>query len=556
MPGSPSNSATAPPETRRFHRIRTRFAELEPSERHAAIALVAIVVCYLAICGFALAERAALGWDESVYALRSRDLQGGWANLSGNYWSDYRAPGLPLLLAAVGRVIGVHVTSARLVVVLLGLVIIVVTTMIGARLGSWTIGVIAAALLVVTSAFVTTTTTLLADAPGAAFSLIAIAAYLADLASGRLRWCLIVTPVAAFVATLSRFGAPLMVAAGLFAAAVVWTPHVLRTRQWRLVAESAGLAALTAGASAFVLMTPTFSLKNGVSPADANRALVDRNGFTWSTGLSDLRSVVDPWSDAVVHLWSAPVAVVFGIGVLASIVAAVVDRTRTRIVVFGLVSGIISALAVALSVGLVVPNYLVLSIPFWALASATGWEWLVRCVAAQARSSTLIRPAVLTVATALFFVLALGTASDARSSHQALEASGRHIRAAATATGDTLGPSCVLFARATPQSGYYSECLAFPFQEWKDIPAADAVGAAVNPPVDRKNLGDPPYPTMAVMLVEGVNRQPALDELSTQTDLFTSEIFSDGEPGERRHTVVRVLDTCVIDRSCASFTAP
>ena len=553
MPGSPSNNAAVPPETGRSHRISTRVAELEPSERRAVVALGIVVVCYLAICVAALAQRSALGHDESVYALRSRDLQDGWTNLSGNYWRDYRAPGLPLLLATVGRLIGIHVTTARFVVVLLGLTIIVVTAIIGARLRSWTVGVIAAALLVVTSAFVVTTTTLLADVPGAAFSLIAIAAYLADLHRGRLRSCLIVTPVAAFAATLSRFGAPLMLAAGLLAAAVVWTPHVLRTRQWRLVAESSGLAVLTAAAAAFVALTPTFSL-DGVSPTDANRALVERNGFTGSTGLSDLRSVVDPWSDAAVHLWSKPVAVVFAVGVLASIVAAVVDRSRTRIVVFGLVAGTVSALAVAISVGLVVPNYLVLTIPFWAIASATGWDWLASRLAALARSGTLIRPAALTVATALLFVLAIDTTSDARARHQGYENSGRNIRAAAVATGDALGESCVLVARFTPQAGYYSECLMAPFQEWEDIAAAESLARAVITPIDRGRLGDPPYPPVAVMLVEGANRQPAVDELSALPDLFTSEIFSAGEPGERRYTVVRVIDPCVFDRTCASFT--
>ena len=538
-----------------MHRIRTRIAELAPSERRALIALGIVGAVYLAICIAALAQRSALGHDESVYALRSRDLQGGWSNLSGNYWRDYRAPGLPLLLAAVGSVIGTHVTTARFVVVLLGLTIIVATATIGARLRSWTVGVIAAAFLVVTSAFVVTTTTLLADVPGAAFSLIAIAAYLADLHRGRLRWCLLVTPAAAFAATLSRFGAPLMLAAGLLAAALVWTPHVLQTRQWRLVAESLGLAVLTGATAAFVVLTPIFSL-DGVSPTEANRTLVEQNGFTGSTGLSDLRSVVNPWSDAVVHLWSKPVALVFAVGVLASVAAAVVDRSRTRIVVFGLVAGTISALAVALSVGLVVPNYLVLTIPFWALASAAGWEWLASRLIALARPETGAQPAVLAGATVLFVVLALATASDARSRHQGFENSGRNIRAAAVATGEALGESCVLVARFTPQAGYYSECLMAPFQEWEDIPAADSLARAVNTPIDRGRLGDPPYPPVAVMLVEGVNRQPDVGELLASPDLFTGEIFSAGEAGERRHTVVQVIDPCVFDRTCASLTEP
>jgi 4-amino-4-deoxy-L-arabinose transferase-like glycosyltransferase len=555
MPGSPSNSATAPPETGRAHRLRTRVGELSRSDRRALIGLGIVVVAYLGICIAALAERSAFGHDESVYALRSRDLQDGWSNLSGNYWRDYRAPGLPLLLSVVGRVLGTHVTTARFVVVLLGLAIIVVTATIGARLRSWTVGVIAAALLAVTSAFVVTTTTLLADTPGAAFGLIAIAAYLADLHRGRLRWCLIVTPVAAFAATLSRFGAPLMLAAGLTAAAVVWAPQVLRTRQWRLVAESAVLAVLTAAAAAFVVLTSTFSL-DGTSPTEANQALVARNGFTWSTGLSDLIAVVNPWSDTAVHLWSRPVAVVFAVGVLASIVGAVVDRSRARIVVFGLLAGTVSALTVALSVGLVVPNYLVLAVPFWAIAAAAGWDWLASSLANLARPRTLLRPAAISIAAALFVVLAVDTANDVRSRHQSFEISGRNIRAAAVATGNALGDSCVLVARYTPQAGYYSGCLMAPFQEWEDIAAAESLARAVRTPIDRGRLGDPPYPAIAVMLVEGVNRQPAVDELSASPDLFTSEIFSVGEPGERRYTVVRVIDPCVIDRTCVSFTAP
>ncbi len=544
MPGSPSNNAPPIPDT-------TQAAH----ERSALIAFSAVIASYLIICIMALAERSALGHDESVYALRSRDLLDGWTHLSGNYWRDYRAPGLPLLLSAVGRAIGTHVTTARFVVVLLGLVIMVATAVIGARLRSWTVGVVAAALLVVTYSFVVTSTTLLADAPGAAFSMIAVAAYLADLRRGRLRWCFVITPVAAFAATLSRFGAPLMLAAGLLAAAVIWAPDIMRARQWRLAAQSVGLAALTATAAAVVVLTPVFSL-DGVSPTKANRVLVERNGFTASTGLADLGAVINPWSDANVHLWSPPVAIIFAIGVVASIVAAAVDRSRTRIVLFGMFAGTFSTLAVSMSVGLVVPNYIVLTIPFWALAAAAGWDWLAASVTAALPSQRATRPVLLAAAAVAFVLLANGTSHDVVERHQSFEASGQNIRSAAIATGDALGDSCVLVARYTPQAGYYSGCLMAPFQEWEGIPAPESLARAIITPIDRGHLGDPPYPPIAVMLVEGVNRQPDLDELLRTPDLFGTEIFSAGEPGQRRYTLVRVVAPCVIDRTCPAFREP
>ena len=87
----------------------------------------------------ALAVRSPLGHDESVYALRSRNLLEGWTYLSGDYWRDYRAPGLPLMFSGLGRVIGVHVTTARAFVVLLGVLIVLVTALLGRRLanGRW-----------------------------------------------------------------------------------------------------------------------------------------------------------------------------------------------------------------------------------------------------------------------------------------------------------------------------------------------------------------------------------------------------------------------------------
>ena len=133
------------------------------------VVLAALVAgAFMVVAAQALAVRSPLGHDESVYALRSGDLLEGWSFLSGDYWRDYPAPGLPLMLSGLGRIVRVHVATARALVVLLGVGILAVTVYFGVRLKSWTVGVVGAALLAVTYGFALTSTTLLADTPGAA----------------------------------------------------------------------------------------------------------------------------------------------------------------------------------------------------------------------------------------------------------------------------------------------------------------------------------------------------------------------------------------------------
>ena len=93
--------------------------------------------------------------------------------------------------------------------------------------------------------------------PGAAFAIIAVLIYLREVDQGRLRWSYLVVPAATFASTLSRFGAPFMIAAGLVAVVVIAAPAVVRARNWRLVAESAALAVATALVVVAVICSPT-----------------------------------------------------------------------------------------------------------------------------------------------------------------------------------------------------------------------------------------------------------------------------------------------------------
>ena len=514
---------------------------------------VVIGLVFIAIVTPGLAVRSPLGHDEAVYMLRGRDLLTGWSHYSGGYWSDFRAPGLPIMISGVGQVIGVHVTSSRLLVVMLAMVIMAATAVIGTRLASRSVGLLAAALLPLTYGFSLTATTVLADTPGAAFALIAVAIYLRDVELGRLRLSFAAVPLLAFASTLSRFGAPFMLGAGLLGVAVIAAPEVLRRRNWTLVVQSAVLAVAVGAVVALVVMTDTFTLY-GRSPLAANSTLVERNDFTLRTGMADLIEVINPWEDRPGLLWSKAVLVIVVIGLLAAVVSVYFCRSRWRVVTFGLLAGIVSLGCVVASVGQIVPNYLMLTLPYWILVAAAGWEWVGRLVLTRLRDHTVIRRIVVLVVAVGLVGLAADAGSEVREAHLRYERSSGRIREASIVTGDRLGESCVLIARYTPQAGFYSGCRTDRFWGFDQPDASASLGRSVDTVIERWGLGVPPEAPIAVMLVEQATRQPDLTELTDQPDLFGERIYESGTPGRPRdHIIVETVDPCVSDRSCASF---
>jgi 4-amino-4-deoxy-L-arabinose transferase-like glycosyltransferase len=520
------------------------------------VVVVAVGLVFLAIVAPALAVRSPLGHDESVYTLRGRDLLTGWTHLSGDYWRDYRAPGLPLMIGGLGRLIGVHVTTSRLLVVLLALVIMAATASIGSRLASRRVGLIAAALLPLIYGFSLTATTVLADTPGAAFAMVAVAVYLRDVDAGRLRWSFVAVPLLTLASTLSRFGAPFMLGAGLLGVAVVFAPDVIRRRNWSLVVQSAALAAATTAVTAVVVLTEVFTL-DGRSPASANSDLVGKNEFTLRTGLEDLWNVINPWAQHAFPLWSKAVALIFVAGLALAVVSVVVERSRWRIVAFGLLGGVLSLFAVVATVGLVVPNYLMLTLPFWALVVACGWEWLARSLVERWRQQVVVIRVVAAAAAVGVLALVVDVGTDVREAHRQYEFAYDNIRQASLVTHDQLGESCVLIARYTPQAGYYSRCRIAPFQAWDLDDPTESLALSVDAVVDRWNLGTPPDAPVAVMLVEGAIRQPDLTALADQAELYGERLFEVGTPGQfRQHVIVETVAPCVSLRSCDSSEPP
>ena len=492
-----------------------------------------------------LAVRSPLGHDEAVYMVRGRELlEGDWATTYGNYWYDYRAPGLPLLVAATGRIIGIHVTPSRAIVVVLGALSIALTWYLVRVLADRLSADLTAGLLAVTGGFVLTSSTLLADVPGAAFSLGAVAMYAHDVARERLRWSLVLVPLLTFAATTARFGAPFMIAAGLLGVSIAAVPRVARRREWVLVAQAAVLGVATALTCALVVMT-NFVTIGGQSPATANRELIDRNGFTVSTGLRDLREVVRPSSDAASHIWSSAVAVLFVVGIAVAVLGAALRRVDRGVVTGLAVAAFLSLAAIVASVGLIVPNYLALTAPYWAAFAGAGLSWPVRNLW-SAVNSRAFRAVAVVVPAAVFLALTVSVSRQVRDAHEGYVGAWEQIRAMGVAANASWDGDCVVVTSYAPQVGYYSDCWAV---------AANS-GNGIDMQIERAitALDPPPRPSFEVgyAFVEGGKRQPLPEDVERSELLLPDRLFERGEPGVRRrgHVWLQRVDACVVTGSC------
>ncbi len=510
--------------------------------------ITGVVLAFVVAASSALVVRSPLGHDEAVYALRGRDLQGGWSNISGAYWPDYRAPGLPILLYLEHFVIGTHVVSSRFLVVVLGAAVVASTWWLGRQLIDEVAGIIAAVLVAGSVGFVVTSSTLLADVPGAAFTLLAVGLLASELRRGRLRWSLSLVPLLAFAGTTARFGAPIMLIAGLVAVVVRELPRLVRGRAWILLGQIATLAAAVALTCYLVTFTKLLSLGNE-SPLEANQRLVGRNQFTASTGLRDLLEVANPWASGSAKFWSVLVAVLVGVGVMLALVGAVNGQADRGGVLVLAMAAVASAAGLVVTVGLIVPNYLTLTLPYWALVAGAGWAWPIRHLRRATSHRESLRRGTGALAVVLVGALIFDVAGATRHEHRRYESESQALRATAVAAGDALGPSCALVTSYAPQVGYYSECLIVPFLNGEaDDPLDEILRRRLGAILDDAQMREL---ELGVFVVEAGKRQPP-DEVFDQSSAVGRErLFEHGTPGVlRRHAWVQIIETCVIESDC------
>lgn len=540
----------------------------QPWWRRTGLAGVSVPAgVYLVIAMSALIMRAPLGHDESVYALRARDFTKGWGTDAGVYWADYRAPGLSMLIAAMDTVVDARVVMMRALTVMLGLVVIVATYLAVSRLAGQRAAVGAAGILALTAGFAGTSTRLLADTPGAAFAMVAFSVFVSDLHRNSLHRSLVAVPLLTIASTVSRFGAPIMLAAGLGAAGLVALPRLLRERRWSLLGQAAGLAALVGIGVGLIVFTSLITVGPG-SPASANQSLFESKGLTPSTGFSDLWNVTDPWTDYPNTLWSKPVFFLWCAGLFLALIGVALRAVPWQPVAIGVLAGAVSTVGIAASVGLVVENYLLLTMPFWAMAVGAGFGWLAGLVARAPRPASVAVGAVAAIALA---VISLGTARDVRDYHHQLNAAFGPLRSVSGEVDRQLGDDCVVITSYTPQVGFYSGCRIVPWRVPIDNPPADqtpsvAAGEAVQAVPEEVSLLErlgaslehgqnvlavPPVPGQTTVVAVGSGKRQPSDELLEDGAGLAERFSVAGEPADRRQYVWSALiDECVFDGSC------
>ncbi|MFM2077252.1 MAG: hypothetical protein RJA49_1142, partial [Actinomycetota bacterium] len=131
---------------------RLRDLWSDTSERIGLCLLGSGTFCLLLSAAIGLRLRSPFGHDESVYALKARELANPGQMHVYQYWSAYRAPGFPAVLSLVFRV-KESALAARGLIVLFSILTLWCVWAIGRKLVDPVTGGLAALLTAITPAF-------------------------------------------------------------------------------------------------------------------------------------------------------------------------------------------------------------------------------------------------------------------------------------------------------------------------------------------------------------------------------------------------------------------
>lgn len=499
-------------------------------------------------CLIIVLQRSPLGWDESVYAARAKDLVASeftWGFRSGVYWSDVRAPGLPMMQSVAFQVFGVSDLVARSVVVAFATGFLV---LVGRTLDLWfdrRVGSTAVLLIATSPGFIATSTLSFADVPAVFLGLVAVYSLAWCYVNDREDWLFLV-PVFIGIATAVRFGAVLLVLAPLVLIAFGIGIRLVRLRNWRRLLSYLLAGSLTGGIVVVLLWTRV--LTTAKSPIVATRSLHVDSGYTSWNWWDDLLTILRPgpvdygFGGA---FWGWSYALTFGALALMAVVRLIVGRHLVLLTVCGVVS-VVPVLLYAVTVNQFVTTYLAPIFAMWAAMVAIGlWP---RCLLSDSREevpdelaprwlavfgvptkSTAVKLA-LAVFTLVLFVLSARSVSRMHDRLWGFE----QVRAASIISDDLLGEDCRLSTARTPQVSWYSDCYvsglpggAALFAGGSDQADLDAIGAAA---------GAEPGELVGLLLLDGLRGQPAIDDIWHRRVVDSSVLLS--VPSGRRVAVV------------------
>ena len=511
----------------------------------------------LAVFGFAailtLRVQSPLGWDESVYASRAKDLERTnfeWDAVSSPYWSDLRAPGFPAFAGFAFEIFGTSDFIVRAVAVgfSVGLLAMIARTL--DLIAAPRVGTTAALIAALCPGFFATSTLAFGDNAAAFFAVVAVWALLRAHVCGS-TGILVVVPAAIAVATTIRFGAVMLVVAplGLVALAVVISSVRRRSYQDFFSFLAVGLMSVMAVA---YLLTSTF-LTRRLSPLDASNQQLDVLNNASDRWLTDLQTILSPgpvdygFNGA---FWGWSFFSAFVLTLLVVVTKALVDR-RIGLLFVAATIGFVQVGLYAWSVNQYVTTYLApqFAIGAAALAMVIWGPSLLPLTAAQVEivqsalsSETRTRVRNRFSAVVLFSLMAFvgwRTFEGAEAMHERLTGF-EQVRVASIAADDILGQNCRIFTTRVPQVAWYSACNAVGFSG-SFQPDGEVVGDGLTweeyVEAQAGRVDSSGGAGLGFLLLEGVSSQPPIDDV---LDAAEGEAIVLRAPGGRRVALVEV----------------
>lgn len=461
--------------------------------------LGAICVLLLALGLVLIGQGAPLGHDESVYALRARYWAGQAQDVA---WNDYRAEGLPFLSAPL-IMVGGSEPELRAVVLVSAVVMVVLTWALARLLFDERTGIIAGALVAATPATLVYGWQIALDVPSATLGLAATLVFAGAARGERVRWWAAWAIPLAIAAVYVRYGAPLVVAAGMTGVAVARWRVVLR--DWlRVLVVAVGAL----GGMAAVLLVPSLT-NSSRAPGLAFRSRQINKEIGAFESYADFAGVLDD---------------VFGpvVGVLL-IVGVVVGILRIRRLPAPSMAGMGAAtllfvVGLNFSLAQMFAQYLVPLVPFISIVAAAGLGLLW-----TTRSGVTAISALLLVGIVPTWLTAKAEVDKFHEWYGVI----RHVSRELDEM--TQGP-CLVVTSYSPQVGWYSQCPAYGFT----TPMREG-GLTRSAVLSHAQRFVPSGTDAYVMLFNNGKRQPSEEGLADLHSYARSTLeFGDPEEGQRQ----------------------